>query len=107
MNGFLAGILLAFDPVRAAALDASYRVDIDGRRFEFAVVERNLAAARTDPAVTVTATASDLITARMGSTAAERKAALRRVNFDGDPDEIDAMRGAFRLSADPGLAVAA
>ena len=107
LNGFLAGILLAFDPVRAVDLDASYRVDIDGRRFEFAVVDRNLSAARTDPAVTVTATASDLITARMGSTAAERKAALRRVTFDGDPDEIHAMRGAFRLSADPGLAVAA
>ena len=37
LNGFLAGILLAFDPVRAADLDASYRVDIDGRRFEFAI----------------------------------------------------------------------
>ena len=55
--------------------------------------------------MTVTATASDLITARMGSTAAERKAALRRVKFDGDPDEIDAMRSTFRLTADPGLAV--
>ncbi len=43
LNGFLAGILLAFDPVRAADLDASYRVDIDGRRFEFAVRDRNLA----------------------------------------------------------------
>ncbi len=74
LNGFLAGILLAFDPVRAADLDASYRVDIDGRRFEFAVRDRNLAAARTEPAVTVAATASDLITARVGSTAAERKA---------------------------------
>ena len=105
LNGFLAGILLAFDPVRAADLNAAYRVDIDGRRFEFAVRDRNLTAARTEPAVTVTATASDLITARMGSTAAERKAALRRVKFDGDPDEIDAMRTAFRLTADPGLAV--
>ena len=82
LNGFLAGILLAFDPVRAAALDASYRVDIDGRRFEFAVVERNLSAARTDPAVTVTATASDLITAEDG--------------FDGRRAQGRATAGALR-----------
>jgi DNA-binding HxlR family transcriptional regulator len=106
LNGFLAGMLLAFDPVRVADLDAAYRVDIDGRRFEFALKDRNLAAARTEPTVTVAATASDLITARVGSTAAQRKAALRRVRFDGDPDDIDAMRRAFRLTADPGLAVA-
>ena len=37
LNGFLAGILLAFDPARAADLNASYRIDIDDRRFEFAV----------------------------------------------------------------------
>ena len=57
--------------------------------------------------MTVAATASDLITARMGSTAAERKAALRRVKFDGAPDEIDAMRSALQLTADPGLTVVA
>jgi DNA-binding HxlR family transcriptional regulator len=105
LNGFLAGILLAFDPLGAADLNRSYRVDIDGRRFEFAVQDRNLAAPRTQPAATVTATASDLITARMGSTPAERKAALRRVKFDGDPHEIEALRAAFQLTADPGLAV--
>jgi DNA-binding HxlR family transcriptional regulator len=107
LNGFLAGILLAFDPARAADLAATYRIDIDGRRFEFAVQDRNLSAGRTEPAVTVAATASDLITARVGSTASERKGALRRVKFDGDPNGIDAMRDAFRLAGDPGLAVAA
>ncbi len=105
LNGFLAGILLAFDPVRAADLDASYRVDIDGRRFEFAVRGRNLTAARAEPAVTVTATAADLISARVGATVAERKAALRRVKFDGDSGAVDAMRTGFQLIADPGLAV--
>ena len=53
--------------------------------------------------MTVTATAADLITARMGATSAERKAALRRVKFDGDPDAVDAMRRVFALSGDPGL----
>jgi DNA-binding HxlR family transcriptional regulator len=107
LNGFLAGILLAFDPVRAADLNASYRIHIDERRFEFAVRDRNLAAAQTEPAVMVTTTAADLIGARVGTTAAERKAALRRVKFEGDPVDIEAMRTAFLLTADPGLAVAA
>jgi DNA-binding HxlR family transcriptional regulator len=106
LNGFLAGILLAFDPARAADLAATYRVDIDGRRFEFGVRDRNLTAGRMEPAITVAATTADLITARLGSTAAERKAALRRVKFDGDPDGVNAMRNVFRLAGDPGLAVA-
>ena len=105
LNGFLAGILLAFDPGKAD-LNASYRIDIDGRRFEFAVDPAGLNAAQGPPAVTVTATAADLISARMGATAAERKAALRRVNFDGDAKAVDAMRRVFALSGDPGLLVA-
>jgi DNA-binding HxlR family transcriptional regulator len=103
LNGFLAGILLAFDPARVADLDAAYRVDIDGRRFEFAVRGPGLTAALGQPAVTVTATAEDLITARLGSTAGKRKAALRRIGFDGDADAVDAMRTAFGLNGDPGL----
>jgi DNA-binding HxlR family transcriptional regulator len=105
LNGFLAGILLAFD--RTTDLDASYRVDIDGRRFEFAVQGTHLAAAQGAPAVTVTATAADLLTARIGSTAAARKAALRRLEFDGDPAAVETMRSAFQLSGDPRLLVAA
>jgi hypothetical protein len=56
--------------------------------------------------VTVTATAADLITARMGATATERKGALRRVTFDGDADAVDAMRTVFALSGDPALLAA-
>jgi DNA-binding HxlR family transcriptional regulator len=105
LNGFLAGILLAID--RTTGLDASYRLDIDGRRFEYAVHDGHLAAAHGEPAVTVTATAADLITARLARSAAERKAALRRVKFDGAPEAVDAMRSTFRLSGDPGLLVSA
>ncbi|MGB6515989.1 MAG: helix-turn-helix domain-containing protein [Mycobacterium sp.] len=104
LNGFLAGILLGFDPTRAAGLDASYRLEIDGRRFEFAVAGSNLAAAKQSPAVTLTATAADLIAARLGGTAAERRAALRRCKFDGADADVDAMRAVFQLSGDPGLA---
>ncbi len=106
LNGFLAGMLLGIDRARAATLFASYRVEIDGRRFKFAVMGDSLTAAKDPPAVTVTATAADLITARMGATAAERKAALRRCRFDGADADVDAMRDVFRLAGDPGLATA-
>jgi len=74
--------------------------------FEFAVNAGGLTAAKGSPVVAVTATAADLIAARLGATAAERKAALRRVKFDGDPDAVNAMRRVFALSGDPGLLVA-
>ena len=106
LNGFLAGILLAFDPATAGDLHASYRIEIDDRRFEFAVDRAGLTAAQDAPAVTLTATAADLIAARMGTTAAERKAALRRVKFDGDAGAVDEMRRVFALSGDPGLQAA-
>jgi len=106
LNGFLAGILLGIEPSLATDLKASYRIDIDDRRFEFAVDNRGLAAAQGPPAVTVTAAAGDLIAARLGATAAQRKAALRRVKFDGDTTAVDAMRRVFALSGDPGLLAA-
>lgn len=107
LNGFLAGILLAFEPTAATGLAASYRIEIDDRRFEFAASCGGLTAAKAPPAVAITATAADLITARLGATAAERKAALRRLRFDGDAKAIDRMRTAFQLTGDPGLVVLA
>ncbi len=106
LNGFLAGILLGVDPSQISDESASYTVEIDGRRFGFGVSKDGLTAAAEPPAVTVTASAADLITARLGGTAAERKAALRRVKFEGSAAAIDAMRTVFRLAADPGLAPA-
>jgi DNA-binding HxlR family transcriptional regulator len=106
LNGFLAGILLGIDLAAITNLSASYRVVIDGRRFEFGVMRERLTAAKDPPAVIVTATAADLITARVGATAAERKAALRRCTFDGADADVDAMRAAFQLAGDPGLVVA-
>ncbi|MBV8863512.1 MAG: transcriptional regulator [Mycobacterium sp.] len=100
LTGFLAGIVLAFDPLKAAGLHSSYRIEIDGRRFEFAVKQGHLAPAHGEPAVTVTASAADLATARLEPTEAKRKAALRRVKFEGDDDAVDALRTVFSLSAD-------
>jgi DNA-binding HxlR family transcriptional regulator len=106
LNGFLAGILLAFEPGVAGDVKTSYRIEIDDRRFEFAVDRAGLTAAQGSPAVTVTASAADLIAARLGATAAARRAALRRVRFDGDAAAVDTMRRVFALSGDPGLLVA-
>ncbi len=97
LNGFLAGLLLGFDSGQAAGLEATCRVEIDGRRFEFAVIQGRLAAASGEPAVTITASAADLVTARLGSSDATRKAALRRINFEGVPEAVDAVRRAFSL----------
>jgi DNA-binding HxlR family transcriptional regulator len=105
LNGFLTGILLGVDSARIAELSASYRVEIDGRRFDFGVAGGSLTAAQGSPAVTITASAVDLITARVGSTAGERKAALRRWRFDGQEDAVKAMRTAFKLAGDPGLTI--
>jgi DNA-binding HxlR family transcriptional regulator len=97
LNGFLAGILLGFDPGGAAGLEATCRVEIDGRRFEFTVTQGRLAGAHGEPSVTLTAGAADLVTARLGTTEAKRRAALRRVEFTGGPDAVDAVRQAFSL----------
>jgi DNA-binding HxlR family transcriptional regulator len=97
LTGFLPGILLGFDSARGAGLDITCRVEIDGRRFEFAVTQGRLAGARGDPSVTITASAADLVTARLGATDAKRKAALRRISFDGDQRDVDALRDAFSL----------
>ncbi|HEY2501992.1 MAG TPA: helix-turn-helix domain-containing protein [Mycobacterium sp.] len=97
LTGFLPGILLGFDSGSAAGLEATYRVEIDGRRFEFAVTQGRLSGAHGEPSVTLTASAADLVTARLGASEAKRKAALRRINFTGDPDAVDALRQAFSL----------
>jgi len=98
LNGFLVGVLLGFDPIGAAGVEATYRVQIDGRSFDFAVTGGRLAGAQHAPDVTLSASASDLVTARLGSTAAQRLTALRRLRFDGDHDDIDAMRMVLRLT---------
>lgn len=97
LNGFLAGVLLPFDPAGAAGLDITCRVEIDGRRFDFAVEDGHLAAPHGDPAVTVTARAADLVIARQGSSEAKRKAALRRIDVAGDATDVGALRRAFAL----------
>ncbi|KZS62070.1 winged helix-turn-helix transcriptional regulator [Mycobacterium ostraviense] len=97
LNGFLAGILLGFDPVKAAGVEATCRVEVDGRRFEFAVTRGRLGGVRGEPSITITADAADLVAARLGAGEADRKAALRRIRVDGDHNAIEAVRQAFSL----------
>jgi len=97
LNGFLAGILLGFESGRATGVETTCRVEIDGRRFEFAVTQGRLGAGRGEPAVTITAAAADLVTARLGADEGERDAALRRIEFTGDAAAVGAIRTAFAL----------
>jgi DNA-binding HxlR family transcriptional regulator len=97
LTGFLAGFIVPFDPAKTAGLTGSYRVEIDGRRFEFAMDQGRWAAAHGEPDATVTASAADFAITRLGSTEAKRKAALRRIAFDGEHDAVDTLREAFSL----------
>lgn len=97
LNGFLAGILLGFNSGSAAGVETTCRVEIDGRRFEFRITEGRLAGAHGEPSVTITASAADLVTARLGAVDAKRKAALRRIDFSGDQRGVEALRAVFSL----------
>jgi hypothetical protein len=37
LTGFIAGLIAGFDPIAAADVEASYRVEIDERLFDFSV----------------------------------------------------------------------
>jgi DNA-binding HxlR family transcriptional regulator len=99
-SGFLAGILLAFDPATAADLKETVAAEIDGRRFEFAASGQNLGPAQGPPTVTMTASAADLVAARLAATPADREHALRTVTFTGPADSVDRVRRAFHLTPD-------
>jgi DNA-binding HxlR family transcriptional regulator len=99
LGGFLTGLLVGFDSSRAADISASYRVRVDARTFDFSVDRGELAAGRDPIAVTVEATATDLMTARLAPTPARRKAAIRRIRFDGADDAVAELQHAFQLSA--------
>lgn len=97
LNGFLAGVLLGFDESSADGVEATYRVDIDDRRFDFAVREGRFGRPDGAPAVTLSATAADLISSRMAPTASGRRAALGRLRVDGDARTVGTFRRIFGL----------
>jgi hypothetical protein len=100
LSGFLVGVLLGFRPAGAATVAATYRAQIDGRSFDFAIADGQLGAARREPDVVLTASASDLVAARLGGTAAQRLAALRRLRFAGEHDDVETMQKVLGLTSD-------
>jgi DNA-binding HxlR family transcriptional regulator len=97
LTGFLAAIVIPFDPAKAAALSGTYRAQIDDRSFDFALDHGDFTSAQGAPDVTITASAADFTTARLGSTEAKRAAALGRIHFAGDPAAVEGLRKAFSL----------
>jgi DNA-binding HxlR family transcriptional regulator len=100
LNGFLAAVALGFQPSTGGDVDATYRVVVDGRVFDFALRHGVMGPGDGAKAVTAHATAVDLITARTATQAARRKSALRRVTFEGDPDAVRTFREVFNLPSD-------
>ncbi len=98
LNGFLVGFLLGFDDASAEGVDATYRVEIDGRHFEFAVRDGRLGVPAGPPAVTMSAAATDLIALRLASNGSQRKAALGRLRFDGQGRAVTTFRKIFNLN---------
>jgi len=65
-TGYLA-VLLGFDPHRAASVDESYRITVDGTSFDVGVRRGSLAAPGGEPTVELRATARDLLGMRAGT----------------------------------------
>jgi DNA-binding HxlR family transcriptional regulator len=97
LTGFLAGILMVFDPGRAGDLAATYQVFVDGRPFRFAVRDAHLAEARGEPQVTLTASAFDLVTWRSSPNPQARSAAASRISIEGSQRAVARFRTLFAL----------
>jgi len=71
LNGFLVGVLLGFDSAGAVGVEANISRADRRPKFRFRRNRRTTRVARHEPDVTLSARASDLVTARLGSTAAQ------------------------------------
>jgi DNA-binding HxlR family transcriptional regulator len=101
LTGFLAGILMVFDSARAAGLSGTYHVFVDDRSFRFAVRDGHLAEARGEPQVTLTASASDLVTWRVSSDPRARSAAAARIDVEGGRRAVARFCDLFALPNPP------
>jgi DNA-binding HxlR family transcriptional regulator len=97
LTGFLAGIVVAFDPGRAANLAATYLVCIDDRPFRFAIRDGHLAEARGEPQVTLTASAADLVAWRLSPDPGTRSAAASRIAIEGNQRAVARFCTLFAL----------
>lgn len=97
-SGFLAGVLLAFDPVAAKGLNLNVAVDVDGRRFEFGVTGEELTPPDAPAAATMSGRSADFIAVRTETTSARRARALRALTFTGPRGPVSQLRRAFHLT---------
>ncbi|WP_406229576.1 winged helix-turn-helix transcriptional regulator [Nocardia sp. NBC_01009] len=99
LNGFLAGILLAFDPSRARSTHADYQAMISGRTFEFSVRDGALGPGEGEPSVRLTARAADLVRFRLADDAQLRQQAASQIQIVGDTRAVNRFRSMFTLTA--------
>jgi DNA-binding HxlR family transcriptional regulator len=97
LTGFLAGILMAFDPGRAAKIEATYQVGVDERVFRFAVRDGRLAEASDEPQVKLTASARDLVAVRVSPEPTTRSSAASRIVVEGSQRAVARFCTLFAL----------
>ena len=100
LTGFLAGVLLAFDPPRAR-FRATYEADVDGRLFRFDVRDGRLAAASGEADLRLTASARDLIQARLARDPDSRARAASRLALHGSDRAKARFCALFGLALEP------
>jgi DNA-binding HxlR family transcriptional regulator len=100
LTGFLAGILLAFDS-RHARFQATYEAHVDGRVLRFDVRDGHLAAASGEADVRLTASARDLIQARLAPDPDTRARAVSRLTLDGSDRAKARFCALFGLAREP------
>ena len=100
LTGFLAGILLAFDPQRAR-FQATYEANVDGRVFRFDVRNGRLTRASAEPHVRLTASARDLIQAHLAPDPDSRARAVSRITLDGGDRARTRFCALFGLAVEP------
>jgi DNA-binding HxlR family transcriptional regulator len=100
LTGFLAGILLAFDPLHAR-FQATYEANVDGRVFQFDVRDGRLAAASGLADVRLTASAQDLILARLAPDPESRARAVSRLTLHGSDRAKARFCALFGLAREP------
>jgi DNA-binding HxlR family transcriptional regulator len=100
LTGFLAGILLAFDPLHAR-FQATYEANVDGRVFRFDVRDGRLTAASGQADVRLTASAEDLIQVRLAPDPDSRARAVSRLTLHGSDRAKARFRALFGLAREP------
>lgn len=100
VTGFLAGIVVPFDPNKARLDEANYRAETNDRVFDFCVKNGQLGPAfGGEPKVKLSASAADLVRLRTADHQDTRRAIVERIQVHGDQRAVTRFRAAFSLTA--------